>query len=355
MRSFFQLFLIAVLLLAGSCETRNGMDAPQHRLRLSGYWHNWRSQAGDISLRDIPRAYTDVLIAFALPEEPGSGVMAFTPHGRTPAEFRADIRYLQNRGTRVLLSLGGGNHPIELHGARQGEDFVRTVTALVRYYGFDGIDLNLEGASIVLDAGDTDFRNPRTPKIRNMILAVREIRRRMGPDFLITAAPETRPVTGGFHEYGGNSGGWLPLLHNLRDELDLVHFQLYNSGTQFALVRGDRPDQARILTQGTPEFVWGMAEMLILGFPVNRDPSMFFPGLGAEKVSLGFPATPRAGSGGYQTPEQLRGTIGRLLTGQTGRYPLRSSGGHPRLGGIMTWSIHWDATRDYAFARAMQP
>jgi len=356
MRRHKSLLPLAVILLT-ACETRE----PRHgspsapALLLTGYWHNWSSQAGDLSLRDIPEAYRRVNVAFALPKGPGSGEMVFTPHNRSPAEFRADIRYLQRRGTRVLLSLGGGKHPIELNTPEAGEAFVRSVMGLVNQYGFDGIDLNLEGASIVLDAGDTDFRNPTTPKIRNMILAVREIRRRMGPAFLITAAPETRPVTGGFHKYGLDAGGWLPLLHHLRHEIDLVHFQLYNSGTQFALVRGDRPEDARIVTQGTAEFVWGMAEMLILGFPVNRETALFFPGLGAEKVSLGFPAAPRAAGGGYQDPRQLRQIVGALLTGRTGSYPLRSRNGHPALGGIMTWSIHWDAARDYPFAKAMFP
>jgi len=305
-----------------------------------------------------------VNLAFAVPHEDGTGRMSFTPDRRyTEAEFQADIEALQRRGTRVLLSLGGGRHPIELHTESQRRVFVESVLSLCRRYRLNGIDLNLEGRSIVLDAGDLDFRTPTTPKIRNMISAVKEIRSRAPEGFMITAAPETRPITGGFGTYGLDAGGWLPLLHHLRNELDLVHIQLYNSGTQFALVKGDRPEDVRIVAQATPEFVFGMAEMLILGFPVNRADPQMFPGLGAAKVSLGFPATPNAApGGGYIQPARLKAILLQFMTGRgviRQGYPFREPQGHPQLGGVMTWSINWDRSRDggtapFAFARTLK-
>ncbi|MCC5846297.1 MAG: hypothetical protein JJU05_18770 [Verrucomicrobia bacterium] len=362
----YRLLLIGMIFVNGGCDRElpggqvNGGNMPL----LTGYWHNWNGTAAWMYLRDVPPEYDIVNLAFAVPREGGSGRMVFTPDSRyTEAEFRADVEFLQRRGTRVLLSLGGGRHPIELHTEAQRKAFVESVLALCRRYRLNGIDLNLEGASIVLDAGDLDFRNPTTPKIRNMISAVKEIRARAPNGFMITAAPETRPITGGFGMYGLDAGGWLPLLHHLRNELDLVHVQLYNSGTQFALVRGDRPEDVSIVTQGTPEFVWGIAEMLILGFPVNRDNPQPFPGLGAEKVSLGFPATPNAApGGGYIPPRRLRAIVQQFMTGRGGirsSHALRRPGGHPRLGGVMTWSINWDAgtdnrTEPFEFSRTMK-
>lgn len=354
------------LLFSGGCEREahgNGFP-PGHRPILAGYWHNWNGSAGWIYLRDIPREYDWVKLAFAVPDEDGSGRVVFRPDRRyTEEAFREDIEFLQRRGTRVILSIGGGRHPVELHTDAHRRAFVSSVLTLVRRYRLDGIDLNLEGASIVLDPGDVDFRNPTTPKIRNMISAVREIRERTPRGFLITVAPETRPVTGGFGDYGLDAGGWLPLLHHLRNELDMVHVQLYNSGTQFALVRGDRPEEVSIVAQGTPEFVWGVGEMLILGFPVNRNNPQWFPGLGAEKVSLGFPATPAAApGGGYIPPRQLRSILGQLMTGSgpvRSTHAVRRPRGHPTLGGIMTWSINWDAGTDggtapFEFANTMK-
>lgn len=346
-------FLLGLGLFVGGCErelTGAEIRAATPKL-LTGYWHNWNGSAAWMYLRDIPPEYDLVNLAFAVPREDRSGVIEFTPDRRyTEEAFRADIEGLQRRGTRVLLSIGGGRHPVELHTEAQRRAFVTSVLNLCRRYRLNGIDLNLEGASVVLNPGDTDFKNPTTPKIRNMILAVKEIRQRAPVGFLITAAPETRPVTGGFGKYGLDAGGWLPLLHHLRDELDLVHIQLYNSGTQFALIQGDIPQDVQIVTQGTPEFVWGVAEMLILGFPVNREAPQMFPGLGAHKVSLGFPATPNAApGGGYIPPQRLRGILVHLVTGRGGprsSHALRSPRGHPHLGGVMTWSINWDAGTD---------
>lgn len=362
----FRVLLTGFVFFFGGCERdASGGEFPNGRAPLlTGYWHNWNGTAAWMYLREIPPEYDIVNLAFAVPRADGSGRMVFTPDSRyTEPEFLADIEGLQRRGTRVLLSLGGGRHPIELHTETQRKAFVDSVLALCRRYRLNGIDLNLEGASIVLDAGDLDFRHPTTPKIRNMISAVKEIRERAPNGFMITAAPETRPVTGGFGAYGLDAGGWLPLLHHLRNELDLVHVQLYNSGTQFALVRGDRPEDVSIVTQGTPEFVWGIAEMLILGFPVNRENPQPFPGLGAGKVSLGFPATPNAApGGGYIPPVRLRAILQQFMTGRGGiRSPhaLRRSGGHPTLGGVMTWSINWDAgtdnrTEPFEFARTLK-
>jgi chitinase len=330
---------------------------------LAGYWHNWEGSAGWLPLRDVPPMYDWVKIAFALPDESGSGAITFRPDRRYEAgAFARDVAHLQQRGTKVILSIGGGRHPVELQTEAMRRAFVESVIRLCRQYRFDGIDLNLEGKSIVLDPGDLDFRNPTSPKILNMIAAVREIRARTPHGFLITAAPETLPVTGGFGNYGGNSGGWLPLLHHLRDVLDMVHIQLYNSGTQFALIRGDDPEQVRIVTQGTPEFVWGVAEMLILGFPVNRNAQQWFPGLGAQRVSLGFPASPQAAGGGYIPPQELRPILRRLVTGRGSprrNHPMRSPRGYPDLGGVMTWSINWDAQQGdgreaFAFARSIK-
>lgn len=353
MSNLLKIAAFALFLVSGGCVRElTGGEFPGGRMPvLTGYWHNWNGTAAWMYLRDVPVEYDRVNLSFAVPHEDGSGRMVFTPDSRyTMPEFRADIEFLQRRGTRVLLSLGGGRHPIELQTDAQRRAFVDSVLAICRRYRLDGIDLNLEGSSIVLDPGDLDFRNPTTPKIRNMIRAVKEIRQKAPRGFLITAAPETRPVTGGFGDYGLDAGGWLPLLHHLRNELDLVHVQLYNSGTQFALVRGDRPEEVRIVTQGTPEFVWGVAEMLILGFPVNRNNPQMFPGLGAEKVSVGFPATPNAApGGGYIPPRELRGILSQLMTGRgadRSTHPMRSPRGHPDLGGVMTWSINWDATRD---------
>jgi chitinase len=329
---------------------------------MVGYWHNWTGKSTEyIRLRDVPAVYNQINVAFATPDPKGSGAMVFVPNPKkqTPDEFKRDIAYHQARGTRVLLSIGGGNHPVVLNSRKQGQAFARSLINLIEQYGFNGIDINLEKHSLVLDKGDTDFRRPTTPRVVYFIEGIRTVVNQYDNTFVLSASPETQFLTAGHKRYGGEFGGYLPVLHALRDVLDVVHMQYYNSGTQLVYDGREINEKGLIVTKGTPDFVVALTEMLILGFPVGLNPKNVFPGLGADKIAIGLPATPSAASGGgYLKPAQLQAAMHYLLTGKPTyktAYRLRQKGGHPNLAGLMTWSINWDASRDggtkpYAFA-----
>lgn len=328
---------------------------------LIGYWHNWKGSATEyIRLRDVPSMYNQVHVAFAVPEHENSGVMVFAPSKQTPESLKADIRKLQRRGTRVLLSVGGGRHPVVLNTPAKAREFAESVSALIHRYGFNGLDLNLEKHSLVLDPGDVNFERPTTPRVRYLIQAVRDVVSRFGPGFILTAAPETQFIVGGYKRYGGWFGGYLPVLHGLRDHLDLVHMQYYNSGTQLVYTGRPTPEEF-IVTKAEPDFIVALTEMLILGFPVAQNPDHYFPGFGAGRVAIGLPATPSAArGGGYLKPNVLTQALIYLVDGERAYstdYRLRQRKGHPNLAGLMTWSVNWDASRDggtprYGFARA---
>lgn len=329
---------------------------------MVGYWHNWRGKSTEyIRLRDVPPAYNQINVAFATPDPDGSGAMVFVPNPKqqTPEEFRNDIAFHHARGTRVLLSIGGGNHPVVLNTPKQAQNFSRSLVNLINEYGFNGIDINLEKHSLVLDKGDTDFRHPTTPRVVNFINGIRSVVKAFDHTFILTASPETQFTTFGHKRYGGEFGGYLPVLHALRDQLDVLHMQYYNSGTQLVYDGLKSNERGLIVTKGTPDFVVALTEMLILGFPVGLNDGNYFPGFGADKIAIGLPATPSAASGGgYLKPNQLQAAVHYLLTGNATyktSYRLRQPEGHPKLAGLMTWSINWDAsqdgkTRPYEFA-----
>jgi len=327
---------------------------------LVGYFHNWTGKStAYIRLRDVPAVYDQINVAFAVPDPKGSGAMMFSPTKQTPEEFKQDIAFHQARGTRVLLSIGGGNHPVVLNSRSQASAFTRSLITLIEQFGFNGIDINLEKHSLVLAPGDIDFRKPTTPRVVNLIEGIRNVVSKYDDTFVLSASPETQFLTAGHKRYGGEFGGYLPVLHALRDQLDVVHMQYYNSGTQLVYDGVRSNEKGLIVTKGTSDFIVALTEMLILGFPVAQKENMYFPGLGAAKIAIGLPATPAAASGGgYLKPAQLRAAMHYLLTGKPTyktSYRLRQKGGHPTLAGLMTWSINWDASTDggttpYAFA-----
>src|SRR5207237_8383813 len=69
--------------------------------------------------------------------------------------------------------------------------FVNSVAAAIRQFGFDGIDIDFENASLQLNAGDTNINNPSTPAVVNLISALRQLHNQFGANFMITFAPET--------------------------------------------------------------------------------------------------------------------------------------------------------------------
>ncbi len=333
-----------------------------------GYWHNWtNSTAKYIPLVDVDPRYDQINISFAEPKTQLGADMQFKPAVESVSDFKAAVRRHQQNGTKVLISIGGANAPIELDDEEMKETFVTSMNNIIKEYGFDGLDIDLEGSSVILDPGDSNFKKPTTPKITYLIEAVKEIVKENevnDKDFLLTAAPETQYVLGGYGNYGSAFGGYLPVLDGLREELDLLHVQYYNTGSQFAYTDDPKTPFGLLVEQSTPDFLVSMSEMLIAGFPVARstNKSQYFEGFGASKIAPGLPATPAAApAGGYMKPELTIEALDYLTTGDRdgyeGEYILRNPQGYADLGGIMTWSINWDKSEDggtnpYEFANA---
>jgi chitinase len=317
---------------------------------LVGYWHNFDNGSRVIRLRDVAAAYDVINVSFAEPTTPGGSIMAFTPFNATTADFKSDIAYLQSRGKKVLISVGGANGAVDLSGSTAQQNFANSMINIISTYGFNGMDIDLEGTSLSLNAGDTDFRNPTSPKIVNLIGATRTIANRFGTAFILTMAPETAYVQGGMSAYGSIWGAYLPVIYGLRDKLTYLHVQHYNSGSMSAL-------DGRSYAQGTADFHVAMAEMLLYGFPVANNPNNLFPALRQEQVLIGLPASSNAAGGGYTPPATVQKALDYLIKGRSfgGNYVLRNPGGYPNFRGLMTWSINWDAYSNFEFSSNHRP
>lgn len=305
---------------------------------LVGYWHNWNDQAVPfIRLGNISPKFDVVNVAFALPDDKTLGQMVFHVYkGTTPDQFKADVAYLHSMGKKVLISVGGATGSLALTDGVTQDHFVESMTSIIEEYDFDGIDINLEG-KIMLDQADVDFRNPTSPSITNLIDAIWRIRAWFGPNFMLSMAPETIAVQGGYKNYSGLQGSYLPIIEGLRKIITYVHVQHYNSEPLTAL-------DGKTYPQDGADFHVAMAEMLLQGFPVS-DGAMFM-GLKPEQIVIGLPAFTRT------TPGEIQKVLNYLTTGASfgGKYELQEPYGYPDFRGIMTWSINWDAKNCHDFS-----
>lgn len=310
---------------------------------LVGYWHNFDNGTGIINLKDVSSKWDVINIAFGETYN-DRAVVEFTPC-YNEAQFIADVQYLKSNGKKVVLSIGGQNGVVLLPDAAAKDKFVKSICGLVDKYGFDGLDIDLE-SGISLQASDTDFKNPKTPQIQNLISGVREISDKYGSNFVISMAPETAYVQGGITAYGNIWGAYLPIIYGLRDKLTYIHVQHYNAG-------GNQGLDGVTYTQGTADYEVAMAEMLLYGFPIAGNTNNMFPALREDQVMIGLPATQAAApSGGYINPTEMKKALDYLIKGVSygGKYKLANGKGYPGFRGLMTWSINWDAKNNFEFS-----
>ncbi|MGL5577374.1 MAG: glycosyl hydrolase family 18 protein [Sarcina sp.] len=313
---------------------------------LVGYWHNFDNGSTSTPLKDTSLNYDIIDVAFA-ESMPDQATMYFDPYNATPEEFKKEVEYLQSKGKKVIISIGGQNGRLHLDTKEKEDIFVETMIEIIERYGFDGMDIDLEGGAVSLGPGDVDINNPTTPKVVNLISATKRICSHFGKDFILTMAPEVTYVQGGLVAYAGPWGAYLPVIHNLRDELTLLHVQHYNHGSQEGM-------DGNTYAQGTADFQVAMAEMMITGFNVGRNPENFFPGLPASKVAIGLPSSRQAAGSGYITEAEVIKALDYLIKGKDfgGKYKLKNPQGYKDFRGVMTWSTNWDETVNFQFSNA---
>ena len=334
---------------------------PKHA--LIGYLHaSFANGSGYLRMADVPADWDIVNLAFGEPTSVTSGDIRFQlcpasecPGVESEAEFSAAIRAKQAAGKKVLISIGGQNGQVQLTTTAARDRFVSSVAAIIDRYGLDGLDIDFEGHSLSLNTGDTDFRNPTTPLVVNLISAVRTLKQRYGSRFVLTMAPETFFVQLGYQFYGSGpfggqdprAGSYLPVIHALRDDITVLHVQDYNSGPIMGL-------DNQYHTMGGADFHIAMTDMLLAGFPVAGNTANVFAPLREDQVAFGAPSSVTAGNG-YVAPAGVQQAVNCLVKGQNcGGYTPRS-GTNPAFRGLMTWSINWDRYYNWEFRNSHEP
>jgi len=223
-------------------------------------------------------------------------------------QFKADVRTLQNRGQKVIISVGGQNGTISVNDSNSANNFANSIKSLIANYGFDGVDIDLENGINATYMGQ----------------ALRSIHN--GGGKVITMAPQTIDMQ-------STAGGYFQLALNIKDILTIVNMQYYNSGSMNGC-------NGNVYAQGTVDFLTALACIQLQG------------GLRADQVGLGLPASPQAAGGGYQAPANTVSALNCLARG-TSCGSFKPPATYPSIRGAMTWSINWDASQGYAFANTV--
>ncbi|GAA5063117.1 chitinase [Thermocatellispora tengchongensis] len=298
--------------------TGGGGPLPAHF--LTGYWHNFVNAAVEMRLAAVPDEYDLVAVAFAeATSTPGELTFQLDPQlaaavgGYTDAQFRADIQALHARGKKVILSVGGELGRVQVASSQAATAFADSAYALMRSYGFDGVDIDLENGL-----------NPTY-----MAEALRQLRAKAGPDLIITMAPQTLDMH-------STQGSYFQLALAIKDILTVVHTQYYNSGPMLGC------DQNQAYSQGNVNFLVALA--------CNQLEN----GLRPDQVALGLPAGPGAAGGGVVAPSVVNNALD-CLTKRVNCGSFVPPRTYPGIRGAMTWSINWDAANGWSFSKTVKP
>ncbi|POX42296.1 chitinase [Streptomyces sp. Ru73] len=287
---------------------------PKHA--VTGYWQNFNNGAAVQKLSDVPDQYDIIAVAFA--EATGTpGAVTFHLdsaglNGYTVDQFKADIKAKQAAGKSVILSVGGEKGTVSVNDAASAANFADSLYALMREYGFNGVDIDLENGL-----------NPTY-----MTQALRSLSQKAGSGLVLTMAPQTIDMQ-------STSGSYFKTALNVKDILTVVNMQYYNSGSMLGC-------DGKVYSQGSVDFLTALACIQLEG------------GLDPSQVGIGVPASTRGAGSGYVAPSVVNAALDCLTKG-TGCGTFKPAKTYPALRGAMTWSTNWDATSGNAWSGAVGP
>jgi chitinase len=214
-----------------------------------------------------------------------------------------------------VASIGGANDDVRIYWADKAR-FREELESTIDKYGFMGVDVDLEGASIT--AADN------IAVIAEVLREMKTDRLSKGQPFVITLAPE-------FYALRTSEALYKPLIDGLEGYYDLIFPQFYNHGldgvwsSELEMYLSSNNDEFKA------EFLYLLAHSIATG-------TNGFVRIPADKLAIGLPASPTSALSGYVSdPLEVEWALDRL----------EDEGNQIR--GLMTWSINQDAANGYEF------
>jgi chitinase len=289
-----------------------GGALPRHA--VTGYWQNFNNGATVQRISGVSSQYDIIAVAFAdAATTPGAVTFNLDSAGLggyTVDQFKADIKAKQAAGKKVIVSVGGQNGTVSVSDSTSATNFADSVYSLMRTYGFDGVDIDLENG---LNA-------------TYMSQALRSLSQKAGSSLVITMAPQTIDMQ-------STSNSYFQTALNIKDILTVVNMQYYNSGSMLGC-------DGKVYSQGSVDFLTALACIQLQG------------GLSPSQVGLGLPASTSAAGSGYVSPTVVNNALDCLTAG-TNCGSFKPSKTYPDLRGAMTWSTNWDAAAGSSWSNSV--
>lgn len=292
-------------------------SVPKHT--LTGYWQNFINGSSALKLSDVPNEYDIIVLSFADmdPTKPGGvtfnvdSSLSSALGGYTNADLMNDIQAKRAQGKKVIISIGGEKGNINLSSASPNvTNFVNSIYNIITQFGLDGLDIDLENGM----------------NVANLTNAVRQLQQKVGPDFILTMAPQTIDMQ-------SSGTAYMQLYNNLKDITTVINVQYYNSGCMLGR-------DGKCYGQGTIDFLTALSDLSLQW-------------VAPSQLGIGTPATTAAAGGGYVAPSVVSNALNCLATGNgCGNYKPVAK--YPDIRGAMTWSINWDKTSNYNYAKTVK-
>ena len=318
------------------------------------YWSLWGNNTSydlsggsypsvEVDAPSIDMSYNLIIASFIVTDHQGNYVLATSdPGAQTPQQPHYSDEQIINmvnkvkaQKRKVIISLGGQYFHLQMKTEQDKINFVTQVDKIIDKYGFDGIDLDLEGGAT---SADTNL----------LAKGVREVvdhYRAKNPEFLLTMAPEwlyIAPARYGCGQWGSGSYAnsfYIDLVKSIgMEHISYIFPQTYNQGPGNG-VCGNAENKIAP-TDGMDKFVSAMAWGITTesGYQVNTNgvTGTLMPMIPQSKFVIGIPATLGAAGGGMayvMTPAQISSSWSIMKN----TYGIS-------VGGFMNWAADWDAT-----------
>ena len=316
---------------------------------IAGYWEAWKhaedATGVDLRLSDVPEGYDIVILGFAREDSNANGTITFSVNqdalgnalGYSEEEFKADIQEVKARGQKVILSIGGAGSPIHVTDDAQANNFVSSVTNLIKTYDLDGIDINIEEGTETLE------KMRDNPELLGNAIRQIKTNSELGNDFVLTLCGSTESFYSVEHPKNSSNNAYYysPLAEESNDILTFSSVMLYSTGSEWGIYK-EKGDTRIEVFPGTVEFGPAFVSRMI-----KED------GVEPSKLALCYKATD-INNDDYLNPTGIAESLEVLIDGKTiipgdeTQESFTPPQAYPNFGGVVIYSINIDVKNSNA-------